>query len=172
MQASDRMGIAVTFSVLLATFPVSPLTTDSSFLGLSWLLILILGASTIAMRRARLANGTVLGVQLLILVVASFAMAGTTLLGRGEPWYTHFGMLWQAGVEHMRTQASPMAPNDGVKFIFVTVIGLIMIMTDLLVSGIGRPVWGIAPPATLFLVPAMGLRSDTGAGSFLCIALG
>ena len=81
-------------------------------------------------------------------------------------------MLWQAGVEHMRTQTSPMAPNDGVKFIFVTVIGLIMIMTDLLVSGLGRPVWGIAPPATLFLVPAMGLQSDTGAGSFLCIALG
>jgi transglutaminase-like putative cysteine protease len=171
MQASDRMGIAVVFSVLLATFTVSPLTSDSSFFGVSWLLILILGGSTIAMRRARLASGTVLGVQLLILVVATFALSAT-MLGRGEPWYTHISMLWQAGVEHMRTQTSPMAPNDGVKFIFVTVIGLIMIMTDLLVSGIGRPVWGIAPPATLFLVPAMGLRSDTGAGSFLCIALG
>ena len=78
------MGIAVTLSVLLATFPVSPLTTDSSFFGVSWLLILILGGSTIAMRRARLANGTVLGVQLLILVVASFALS-TTMLGRGEP---------------------------------------------------------------------------------------
>ena len=159
------------FSVLLATFPVNPLTTDSSFLGVSWLLILILGGSTIAMRRARLANGTVLGVQLLILVVATFALSAT-MVGRGGPWYTHVSMLWQAGVEHMRTQTSPMAPNDGVKFIFVTVIGLIMIMTDLLVSGLGRPVWGIAPPATLFLVPAMGLQSDTGAGSFLCIALG
>ena len=51
MRASDRMGIAVTFSVLMATFPVSPLTTDSSFLGLSWLLIVVLGGSTIAMRR-------------------------------------------------------------------------------------------------------------------------
>ena len=59
MQASDRMGIAVVFSVLLATFTVSPLTSDSSFFGVSWLLILILGGSTIAMRRARLASGTV-----------------------------------------------------------------------------------------------------------------
>jgi transglutaminase-like putative cysteine protease len=171
MRASDRMGIAVIFSVLLATFPVTPLTTDSSFLGLSWLLIVVLGGSTIAMRRARIANSTVLGVQLLILVVATFALSAT-IPGRGEPWYTHISMLWQAGVEHMRTQTSPMDPNDGVKFIFVTVIGVIMIMTDLLVSGIGRPVWGIAPPATLFLVPAIGLRSDSGAGSFLCIALG
>jgi transglutaminase-like putative cysteine protease len=171
MRASDRMGVAVIFSVLLATFPVTPLTTDSSFLGLSWLLIVILGGATIAMRRARLASSTVLGVQLLILVVATFALSAT-MPGRGEPWYTHVSILWQAGVEHMRTQTSPMDPNDGVKFIFVTVIGVIMIMTDLLVSGIGRPVWGIAPPATLFLVPALGLRSDTGAGSFLCIALG
>ena len=171
MRATDRMGIAVIFSVLLATFPVSPLTTDSSFFGVSWLLIVILGGATIAMRRARLASSTVLGVQLLILVVATFALSAS-MPGRGEPWYTHVSMLWQAGVEHMRTQTSPMDPNDGVKFIFVTVIGVIMIMTDLLVSGIGRPVWGIAPPATLFLVPAIGLRSDTGAGSFLCIALG
>ena len=43
-------------------------------------------------------------------------------------------------------------PDDGVKLIFVTVIGMIMIMTDLLVSGVGRPAWAIAPPATLFLV--------------------
>ena len=135
MRASDRMGIAVIFSVLLATFPVSPLTTDSSFFGLSWLLILILGVSTIAMRRARIASGTVLGVQLLILVVATLTLSAT-MPGRGEPWYTHVGVLWQAGVEHMRTQTSPMAPNDGVKFIFVMVIGVIMIMTDLLVSGI------------------------------------
>ena len=57
-------------------------------------------------------------------------------------------------------------PDNGVKLIFVTVIGMIMIMTDLLVSGIGRPAWAIAPPATLFLVPALGLGTDTGVLSF------
>jgi hypothetical protein len=50
-----------------------------------------------------------------------------------------------------------MEPDNGVKLIFVTVIGMIMIMTDLLVSGVGRPAWAIAPPATLFLVPASRL---------------
>ena len=77
-----------------------------------------------------------------------------------------------AGIEHMRTQASPMEPDNGVKLIFVTVIGMIMIMTDLLVSGIGRPAWAIAPPATLFLVPALGLGTDTGVLSFCYIAVG
>ena len=65
-----------------------------------------------------------------------------------------------------------MDPNDGVKLIFVTVIGMIMIMTDLLVSGVGRPAWAIAPPATLFLVPALGLSTDTGVISFCYIAVG
>jgi transglutaminase-like putative cysteine protease len=171
MRSSDRMGIAIIFSVVLATFPLTPLTVDLSFLGVSWLLILILGAATIAMRRARLGSGSVLGVQLLILVMVIFSM-GATIPGRGEPWYWHINALWQAGVEHIRTSAAPMAPNDGVKFILVTVIGVIMILTDLLVLGIGRPVWGIAPPATLFLVPAIGLTNDTGVFHFLCIALG
>jgi transglutaminase-like putative cysteine protease len=49
---------------------------------------------------------------------------------------------------------------------------MIMIMTDLLVSGVGRPAWAIAPPATLFLVPALGLGADTGVLSFCYIAVG
>ncbi len=56
--------------------------------------------------------------------------------------------------------------------IFVTTICLIMIMTDLLVSGVHRPAWSIAPPATLFLVPALGLGTDTGVFNFLLIAAG
>jgi transglutaminase-like putative cysteine protease len=65
-----------------------------------------------------------------------------------------------------------MDPDNGVKLIFVTVIGMIMIMTDLLVSGVRRPAWAIAPPATLFLVPALGLGTDTGVISFCYIAVG
>jgi len=171
MRASDRTGIAVIFAVFLATYTITPLTQDSSFLGVSWLLILILGGATIWLRRNRVGSGTVIGVQLLILL-AAVGLLSARMPGEGEQWYWHVPDLWQAGIEHMRTQASPMEPNDGVKLIFVTVIGVIMIMTDLLVSGIGRPVWSIAPPATLFLVPAIGLGTDTGALSFLCIAVG
>ena len=65
-----------------------------------------------------------------------------------------------------------MDPNDGVRLIFVTVVGVIMIMTELLVSGVGRPAWALAPPATLFLVPALGLGTDTGVINFLFIAVG
>ena len=47
-----------------------------------------------------------------------------------------------------------------------------MIMTDLLVSGVHRPAWALAPPATLFLVTALGLGTDTGVFNFLLIAAG
>ncbi len=171
MRAADRTGLAVILSVFLATLTVTPLTEDQSFLGLSWLLIAILGVVTIGLRRARFGSGAVIGVQALIFLGFAVALAAS-MPGAGEPWYQHFTSLWASGIEHMRTQASPMEPNDGVKLIFVLVIGVIMIMTDLLVSGINRPVWAIAPPTTLFLVPAIGLGTDTGLFAFACIAVG
>lgn len=175
MRASDRSAIAVTISVMLASLTVTPLTQDSGFVGLSWLLIIAIGAASLGLRRMRLSNRVVLGAQVAILLLYSLSL-GLSFISPtsefGTPWFEHYTSLWGSGIEHMRTQASPMEPNDGVKLIFVTVIGMIMIMTDLLVSGVGRPAWAIAPPATLFLVPALGLSADTGVISFCYIAVG
>ncbi len=175
MRASDRSAIAVTISVMLACLTVTPLTQDPGFVGLSWLLIIAIGAASLGLRRIRLSNGVVLGAQVAILLFYSLSLSLTFISPTSEfgtPWFEHYTSLWGAGIEHMRTQSSPMEPNDGVKLIFVTVIGMIMIMTDLLVSGVGRPAWAIAPPATLFLVPALGLSADTGVISFCYIAVG
>jgi transglutaminase-like putative cysteine protease len=175
MRATDRSAIAVIISVMLACLSVTPLTQDSGFVGLSWLLIIAIGAASLGLRRIRLTNSVVLGAQVAILFFYSLGLSLTLISPTSEfgtPWLDHYTSLWGAGVEHMRTQASPMEPNDGVKLIFVTVIGMIMIMTDLLVSGVGRPAWAIAPPATLFLVPALGLGADTGVISFCYIAVG
>ncbi|HTF38963.1 MAG TPA: DUF3488 and transglutaminase-like domain-containing protein [Propionibacteriaceae bacterium] len=175
MRASDRSAVAVTVSVILASLTVTPLTQDSGFVGLSWLLIIAIGAASLGLRRIRLTNGVVLGAQVAILLFYSLSLSLTLISPTsdiGTPWFEHYTSLWGAGIEHMRTQSSPMEPNDGVKLIFVTVIGMIMIMSDLLVSGVGRPAWAIAPPATLFLVPALGLGTDTGVISFCYIAVG
>lgn len=171
MRATDRTGLAVMISVLLACFTITPLTEGRGFLVLAALLIALVGGLTIAMRRARLGGGTIIASQLLGVLVFSLAVS-LVMPGVGEPWFEHYPSLWSAGITHMQTQASPMDANDGVTLIFVTVIGLILIMTDLLVEGINRPAWAIAPPATLFLVPAVGLGFDTGIASFLCIAVG
>ena len=162
-------------SVMLACLTVTPLTQDASFIAFSWILIIAIGAASMGLRRAGLASSAVLAAQLVILLAYSFGL-GLTLSSAasaiGTSRFERYAALWAAGIEHMRTQASPMEPDNGVKLIFVTVIGMIMIMTDLLVSGIGRPAWAIAPPATLFLVPALGLGTDTGVLSFCYIAVG
>jgi transglutaminase-like putative cysteine protease len=175
MRASDRSTIAVTISVMLACLTVTPLTQDSSFVALSWVLIIAIGTASLGLRRAGLANSAVLTTQVVILVLYSLGLSLTLASPTSDittPWFEHYPSLWAAGIEHMRTQASPMDPDNGVKLIFVTVIGMIMIMTDLLVSGLGRPAWAIAPPAALFLVPALGLGTDTGVISFCYIAVG
>ncbi|HLM22069.1 MAG TPA: transglutaminaseTgpA domain-containing protein [Propionibacteriaceae bacterium] len=175
MRASDRSAIAVTISVMLACFTVIPLTSDRSFIVLSWVLIIAIGATSLGLRRIRLTNSAVLSAQIAILLCYSLGLSLTLTSATSDltmRWFEHYPSLWAQGIEHMRTQASPMEADDGVKLIFVTVIGIIMIMTDLLVSGIGRPAWAIAPPATLFLVPALGLGTDTGVVSFCYIAVG
>jgi transglutaminase-like putative cysteine protease len=175
MRASDRSTIAVIISVMLACFTVIPLTQDSSFIAFSWILIIAIGAASIGLRRAGLTSAPVLGAQLAILLLYSLGLGLTLTSGArltGASWFERYAVLWAEGIEHMRTQASPMETNSGVTLIFVTVIGMIMIMTDLLVSGVARPAWAIAPPATLFLVPALGLGTDTGVLSFCYIAVG
>ena len=171
MRPTDRSGLAVMVSVALACLTLRPLTLDGSYLALGWLLIGLIGGCSLAMRRLRVGATSVLAAQSAIWVLFSLGL-GLVTPGSDSPWYVRYAELWGGGIEHMRTQASPMEPNQGTRLIFVTIIGLIMILTDLLVSGIHRPAWALAPPATLFLVPALGLGTDTGVFNFGLIAVG
>jgi transglutaminase-like putative cysteine protease len=171
MRPTDRNGVAVMLSVALACLTLRPLTSDGSYLGLGWMLIVLIGGFSLLLRRLGVGGSAVLAVQAAIWVLFSLGLSLVTP-GNDSPWYIGYADLWADGIEHMRTQASPMDPNDGTRLIFVTIIGLIMIMTDLLVNGIHRPAWAIAPPATLFLVPALGLGTDTGLVSFGLIGVG
>lgn len=171
MRSSDRLILASTVAVLLISFTPRPLTSDSSYLGQAWLLVIVLAAVTTGLRRARLTAGFVFATQVAVLTALLFVFS-SLVPGRGEPWYEHYLQLWGQGIEHMQTQAAPMTPDAGVKIIFVSVLGVIFIVTDLLVSALERPAWGIAPPAAAFAVPAIGLGIDTGLMAFWCLALG
>jgi transglutaminase-like putative cysteine protease len=171
MRSTDRTTVAVVLSLFLAGFILAPLTIDLSYLGASWGFLVVLGATTIALRRARVGNGLVLLAQLAVAGLLSVALS-VTMPGLGLPWYQHYAGLWEGGILHMQEQAAPMDPNDGVTLIFATIVAALMVLTDLLAAGLGRPAWALAPPATLFLVPALGLGTDTGLMSFLLVALG
>ena len=169
--STDRTTTAVVVAMFLAGFTLVPLTADLSYLGASWLFLAILGVLTVALRRARVATAAVLAIQVGTGALLSLALS-LTLSWTGEPWYLHYVQVWVSGVEHMQTQGTPMEPSEGVTLIFATVVAGLMIVTDLLASGLSRPAWAIAPPATLFLVPALGVGTDTGLVSFLLVAVG
>ena len=171
MRSTDRMTAAVVLALFLAGFTLVPLTAGVSYLGASWGFLLVLGVATVLLRRARLGALAVLGVQVALTGLLSVGLS-LTLSWAGEPWYTHYVSVWAGGVEHMRTQGTPMEPNDGVTLIFATLVAAMMVVADLLASGLGRPAWAVAPPATLFLVPALQLGEDTGVMSFLLVAVG
>ena len=161
MRATDRSTIAVTISVMLACLTVTPLTQDSSFVAFSWVLIMAIGAATLGLRRTGLANSAVLITQIVILLLYSLGL-GLTLSSPtsdiSTPWFEHYPSLWAAGIEHMRSQASPMEPDNGVKLIFVTVIGMGHC------SSCPRARW-LAPPASGAWQPAaVGLSRESPAG--------
>ena len=123
MRATDRSVIAVTISVMLACFTVTPLTSGLELhrpeLGVDhrdWCRQLGTATDQTEQRRSAqrpdrdLALSTRLGLSLTL-------TSETSELG--APWFAHYPSLWAQGIEHMRTQASPMDPDNGVKLIFV-----------------------------------------------------
>lgn len=168
---SDRFSIAVTVAVLLASITLLPLTRDSGYLVLSSLLVLFLGAVSFVLRRLNLGNLAVLGFQSLTLIGFVFAASLGLGSGDGNP-FSRFAGLFAEGLNHLRTQAAPMEPNPGVRLLFVAAIGVIMILTDVMVQGVDRPMWSLAPLAALFLVPALALQEDVPWWCFVAIAVG
>jgi transglutaminase-like putative cysteine protease len=171
MQATDRMTLASVLSLFLASFLLAPLTSDLGYLGPAWFSISALGVTTALLRRARVGSGLVLVTQLLVAAVLSIGLS-LTMPGIGLPWYQHYTGLWRGGVAHMQSSGAPMDANDGVTLIFATIIAGLLIVTDLLASGLARPAWALAPTATLFLVPALSIGMESGATSFALVALG
>ena len=169
MRADVRLTVAVVVGMAFASLTILPLTADRGFLLLAWVSVAAL--STVGLVLRRLGTGTlaVAATQVLALVVGSLLLAAALSGDTGV--FSSLPRLWAEGVLHMQTQASPMEPDPGVTLIFVTVIAVLGLVTDLLVAGIDRPAWSLVPLAALFGVPAVGLGLDTGLLSFACVAL-
>ena len=168
MRADDRYVVAVMVAVALASLTLVPLTRDSSFLGPGWLIILLVGGLSAGLRRARLGPLLVAGVQTVVAAGVVRVVAPST----PTPDWSGWSRLVDSAADHIHTQSAPMAPHDAVRLLFIAGIGLAMVLTDLIVVGLRRPAFGLGPPAALFLVPALGLDTDTGVASFGCLIVG
>ncbi|SDU95039.1 Transglutaminase-like superfamily protein [Microlunatus sagamiharensis] len=172
-RADVRLALATVVAVALATLTVLPLTVDRSFVPLAWLGTALVCALGLVLRRRGAGAALTFSSQLVGVVLGSLVLA-LAIGGSAGPGglLAVYPRLWAQGVLHMQTQSSPMAPDAGVLLIFATAIPLVGALADLVVSGLRRPAWSIAPLAALFAVPAVGLGFDTGILSFACLALG
>ena len=176
MRPFDRYAIAMAVACVLASFTLSPLTQDPSFLGPSWLLIIAVAAIGALLRRTRLGSGGALAGQILALLGFLYVLSDQLTVGlpgqEGSDFFDRVGYLFADAAQNVRSDSAPMPPDVGVKFLFIASLGAIAILTDILVVSLRKPVLGLAPPVAVFLVPAIGLSTDTGWWPFLCIAVG
>lgn len=172
MRNDDRLTLASFVATVLAMLTLLPLTQDRGFLLPGAIAAGMIAVAGVLLRRSRLANDAVVLIgQCLVLLIILALYAGMMPAVSDNP-FANFAGQYGASVEHLRTQAAPMEPNGPIRLLFTTAVGVIMIMTDLLVTGLRRHVWGIAPPLTLFLVPAMSLSGDVSVIGGLLVAIG
>ncbi|GAB2570332.1 transglutaminase TgpA family protein [Microlunatus antarcticus] len=170
IRPDTRLSLATVVAMGLATLTVLPLTSDRLFVPVTWLGIALVCATGLVLRRRRSGASLAFATQLLGVVAGSLVLGYA--VSRDADLVTAYPRLWARGVLHMQTQSSPMDADPGVFLIFATSICLVAALADLVVSGLDRPAWVVAPLAALFAVPAIGLGYDSGILSFACLALG
>ncbi len=173
MRRTDRSITAITIAVVLTSFTLRELTTDHSYLFWSLLLTVLIGLVTAVLRRRHLPGLVVFAGQLVVLGIGLLGVAAALprVVATGGYWDNLFRLLPAAFV-HMREQAAPMEANVGVTFLLVAAVGLVAVLTDLMAATLHRTAWTLAPLASLYLVPAVGIVGDIGTIDFLVLAIG
>ncbi len=171
MRPSDRTWIAVTLAGGIGALTLLPLTADSGYLYPAWLMIALLGVVAVVGDRLRLSKPVVNAIQLLL----ATAMAISLAIAPGPSDVTWFGRLvplLRSGYNHIRTQSAPMQPDPGAQIILVLVVVLLFFVAGVIADTLERPGWSLAPLLTLYLIPAIALRSDVNVVSFLVVVVG
>lgn len=169
LRPTDRLAIAITFAMVLISCTLSPLTQDKSYLGISWFLIVFMGAASMIIRRTRMGAAGAGAAQLILIGLLTVWIAGV-VSPAGESVVHRIPALYGEAFDAIRSTAAPMASNEGHKLLFASSLGGIMLLIDQLVITMGRPAWSLAGLLAVFGVPAITL-GNTGAWAFGCVAI-
>ncbi len=171
MRTTDRLWIAVAFAGGLGSLTLLPLTQDTGYLAPVWVMVAVLAGVAIGAERLRVAKPLTTLVQFVLTVVMFLMLAAGA--GRQDlSWWQRLLPLVRTGYDHIRSTEAPMPPNDGVQLIFVMMTVLLTLTAGILADPLERPSFTLAPLLTLYLVPAVALRTDVQALSFLSVVVG
>ena len=171
MRATDRLWIAVTFAGGVSALTLLPLTQDASYLAPSWVVLVVVASVAIAAERLRVSKAIATLVQM-VLGLAMFVMLAAGFGRQDLPWWRRLLPLLHDGYDHIRVTVAPMPGNEGVQLIFVMLIVLLSLTAGILADVLERPSYTLAPLLTLYLVPAIALRTDVNPVSFLAVVVG
>lgn len=171
MRPVDRLWTGTAVAGAIGGMTLLPLTADAAYLYPSWLVIAVLSVAAVVGDRLRLAKVTVNAIQLLLAAALAISLA----IGPGPSdvvWYARLVPLIRSGYDHIRTSAAPMPPDPGAQIILTLVVVLLFLVAGIIADTLDRPAWALAPLLALYLIPAIALRSDVNAVSFLVVVIG
>lgn len=171
IRSSDRLGIAMIVAVALASLTLRSLTVDQSFVVPGLTSIIIVGALSIVGRRLGLPGVLLFFLQLAAIAVFLLSL-GSGLGDRRLSLLPRVGHLFFNGIRHIQAEVAPMPAEPGVTWLFVSLIALAALATDLLGLTLRQVPWTIASLGLLYLIPALGPRTDMSLGAFVLLAIG
>ncbi|MHB1009383.1 MAG: transglutaminase family protein [Propionibacteriaceae bacterium] len=171
MRPVDRLWTGTAVAGAIGGMTLLPLTADAGYLYPSWLLIAVLSVAAVVGDRLRLTKVAVNAIQLLLAAALAISLA----IGPGPSdvvWYARLVPLLRSGYDHIQTSAAPMPPDPGAQIILTLIVVLLFLVAGIIADTLERPAWALAPLLALYLIPAIALRSDVNAVSFLVVVIG
>ncbi|MEL4504138.1 DUF3488 and transglutaminase-like domain-containing protein [Luteococcus sp. H138] len=171
MRSSDRLSIAVAIAMVLGSISLMPLTLDQHFIAYGAVLIAALQTISLLLRRFGVTGGFVALTQFLVLLAAGIGW-GYYAQPAATRSFGNLPTLLNSGVMQIRTEVAPMSESPEVRWIFLLLIGLVTIIADLLVITLQATAWMLAPLLSLYLIPALALKTDVVWWVFALLGLG
>lgn len=170
LRHTDRYSIAITVAMMLVSATLLPLTEDSSYLSISWGLILAMGATAVGLRRTRLGSAGVAVAHLILIGLLTVTM-GSAMGAAGESLPRQVGGLYYDAAGVIQTSMAPMPSSTGLTLLFSSCLGAITLIVDQVVVTWRKPAFSLAPLVAVFAVPALTLENGAGAWAFVCVAV-
>lgn len=168
-------SLAIAVAVGLAALTLNPMFASGDHL--SWLPALLGLSATLG------ALGVVLRLpRLLTFLLQSVSMAGLLLwLGfrqapvagsSGGPWYEPLVLLAGLGTATVRDSTTPLPSSDGLSWLLLCILALVVLAIELLVNVLEQPAWSLAPLGVVYGVGAVTLTTERDWTAFAFVALG
>lgn len=166
---SVQLSLVGVITVGLAAMPLGLVTQDDQFFGQAMLLVAALLGGGLLLRLLPIAWPVIPLAQ--VAGIAGFAAWQiTALTGSALEWADRVSLVFGRAINHVQTEVAPMSENPEVRLFLVLIIGLAAWSYDMCVVTGNSPVAAFIPLGSLYLLPALGVRDDLDACTFLPVA--